>query len=92
MTSLAPIAMRWAVPTPACHGMVQRFRRLEGCPDYLLLDLSWPLEGIGASPTARAWVRRKLQGDGGTRSFRRRTAIAPRCNARRSRRCYHRPP
>ncbi len=40
LTHVAPIAVQWNVPTPAWHGMTQRFYRLEGSPDYLLVDLT----------------------------------------------------
>lgn len=39
LTALAPIASRWILPTPAWHGMTQRFYHLAGTPPYLLVDV-----------------------------------------------------
>lgn len=39
LSTLAPIATRWIMPTPAWHGMTQRFYHLAGTPPYLLVDV-----------------------------------------------------
>jgi len=40
LAALAPIELRWIIPTPAWHGMAQRFYRLEGAPPHLMVDLT----------------------------------------------------
>lgn len=40
LTALAPIEIRWIIPTPAWHGMAQRFYRLAGAPPHLMVDLT----------------------------------------------------
>lgn len=40
LSQLAPIAIRLVIPTPAWHGMAQRFYRLEGTPPHLMVDLT----------------------------------------------------
>jgi hypothetical protein len=37
--NVAPIEIKWVVPEPSWHGHSQRFYRLKGSPEYLLIDL-----------------------------------------------------
>ena len=36
---IAPIELQWNVPEPTWHGHSQRFYRLAGSPDYMMIDL-----------------------------------------------------
>lgn len=40
LRGLAPIAHRFDIPQPSWHGMSQRFYRLEGTPEWLMLDVA----------------------------------------------------
>ncbi len=40
LSRLAPIALRLLIPTPAWHGMAQRFYHLAGTPPHLMVDLT----------------------------------------------------
>lgn len=40
LEQVAPIEIRWIIPTPAWHGMAQRFYRLAGSPPHLMVDLT----------------------------------------------------
>lgn len=58
LESLGRIAIRLEVPEPAWHGHSQRFYRLEGCPEHLMVDLVI----MQRSSTAPRFSEREIHG------------------------------